>query len=242
MATGDYSYLRDLGYDTSFLERQRDKEMAELDKPELSLAEVNAAIKAGNTAPNVLKAWEYYYGAPYEGPTGGGYGYGGYGIGNGGLEENMNPLAGFGLPAGKWQEILGAAQGDQDKAMENLSYYWDVLTDEQRGILAQHAGFQSADLDRLGGASKIGLDTLQGYKDFYGNAPGQTGGEGGAKITYNDPKGQYMVDMTNNDPEKAEEYYKANWDKMDYYMRFRLLQNAGVDDETARLLASGGYV
>lgn len=70
MATGDYSYLRDLGLDTSYLEKQRDKEMAALDKPELSLAEVNAAIKAGNTAPNVLKAWEYYYGAPYEGPTG----------------------------------------------------------------------------------------------------------------------------------------------------------------------------
>ena len=94
MATGDYSYLRDLGYDTSFLERQRDKEMAELDKPELSLAEVNAAIKAGNTAPNVLKAWEYYYGAPYEGATGGYGGYGGYGGGEGNGDEKTT-LADF---------------------------------------------------------------------------------------------------------------------------------------------------
>lgn len=98
--------------------------------------------------------------------TGGGYGGGGYDLSGGG-NENENPLAGFGLPAGKWREILGDAQGDKDKAMANLSYYWDVLTDEQRGILAQHAGFQSADLDRLGGASKIGLDVLKGYKDFY---------------------------------------------------------------------------
>jgi hypothetical protein len=38
-------------------------------KPKLTAAQVNAAIKAGNTTPDVLAAYEYYYGEPYSGDT-----------------------------------------------------------------------------------------------------------------------------------------------------------------------------
>lgn len=40
-------------------------------KPTLTAAQVNEAIKNGNLAPNVLSAYEYYYGVPYGGSGGG---------------------------------------------------------------------------------------------------------------------------------------------------------------------------
>ena len=49
----------------------------EPEKPELTVAQVNAAIKNGVLTDKVLAAYEYYYGAPYEGVGSGSAGSGG---------------------------------------------------------------------------------------------------------------------------------------------------------------------
>ncbi|MBO7670384.1 MAG: hypothetical protein J6S60_07315 [Oscillospiraceae bacterium] len=162
MATGDYSYLRDLGYDTSYLEKQRNKDMAELDKPLLSLSEVNAAIKAGNTAPNVLKAWEYYYGAPYSGPTGG---YGGGGGGNYTLKGDDVSLPPVGstidlsTDVGKKVAAIPGAIGDY------LSR-WDDMDAETRYMALVTSGVDTGDALRISGSgdrwqAQMALESIQ---------------------------------------------------------------------------------
>lgn len=49
------------GYSTEYADALRGQS-----KPTLTLAQVEAAIKAGNLSPNVLSAYEYYYGRPYQ--------------------------------------------------------------------------------------------------------------------------------------------------------------------------------
>lgn len=56
--------LEAAGYSTEYADALRGQS-----KPTLTLAQVEAAIKAGNTAPNVLSAYEYYYGRPYQAPA-----------------------------------------------------------------------------------------------------------------------------------------------------------------------------
>lgn len=140
MATGDYSYLRDLGLDTSYLEKQRDKEMADLDKPLLSLAEVNAAIKTGNLAPNVLSAWEYYYGAPYSAgaAAGGGYvggGGGGAPNGNGGGEITYNTAIG--------EDMVERSKDDPNAAYNYLMGNWDSLNYQMKFLLMRNMGISA---------------------------------------------------------------------------------------------------
>ena len=84
-------------------------------KPVLTLAQMEAAIEAGNLSPNVLAAYEYYYGEPYGG--------------TGGASSGMNESQ-FGQEARVIMQYLG--QGMDDRATDRLNYIWDNLSKDQR--------------------------------------------------------------------------------------------------------------
>ena len=82
---GDWSGLEALGVRVD--ERMKNA-------PALTLAQVNEAVRSSNLAPNVLSAWEYYYGAPYAAADTSGAGGGGGKAGGGGKdggEETSDP-------------------------------------------------------------------------------------------------------------------------------------------------------
>lgn len=60
---------------TAAQQAAQEKAAAASAKPVLTAAQVNEAIKNGNLAPNVLSAYEYYYGVPYEQPAAAASGY-----------------------------------------------------------------------------------------------------------------------------------------------------------------------
>lgn len=85
-AVGDFSGYRDLGYTDAQIESLRRQYAADqlaaaagyrgtggggeketTYKPTLTVSQVDSAIEKGNLSPNVLAAYEYYYGAPYGG-------------------------------------------------------------------------------------------------------------------------------------------------------------------------------
>jgi len=87
-------------------------------KPVLTLAQMEAAIEAGNLSPNVLAAYEYYYGEPYGG--------------TGGASSGMNESQ-FGQEARVIMQYLG--QGMDDRATDRLNYIWDSLSKDQQAQL-----------------------------------------------------------------------------------------------------------
>lgn len=93
-------------------------------KPNLTAAQVNEALKNGILSPTVLSAYEYYYGVPYGGAGGGSTG---------------TSAGGGKTPAGTTQGSPGATQGALD--WENRDSYGSVPTTVTRDpIPGQAAG------------------------------------------------------------------------------------------------------
>ena len=147
------------GYDGAYLytvadavRRAEEKTAAASAKPVLTAAQVNEAIKNGNLAPNVLSAYEYYYGVPYEQPAAAASGYtggvydnteaaktGNNGNGSGtmstvqlaeGIKNYMNAVAGVVDPATAAREY---AYNYVDKGMIDADVAAAVVADILKG-------------------------------------------------------------------------------------------------------------
>lgn len=229
---GDFSLYEELGLNKDQVGNMKaawDKTNAPAtaeQKPKLTAAQADAAIKEGITTPEVIAAYEYYYGAGAlgNGPKlmmGGGTGDGGEAL----LDDTGNPVVGNDgkTPVTTEDEALYKKVWDAvmsvDKSAVRDRYSKALLSPTQWAADAQ--GYR----DYKEYLTDFVREFVPDFEGFGGTKQGQTGGTTGstASAKYNEAKGfvdeiasrygvdQVMEDFAEKPDELTEEEFRALW-------------------------------
>lgn len=132
----DESLISQSGYTTGELTalEQYYAQQAGVGKPTLTASDVDRAIRAGNLTPNVLSAYEYYYGIPYSssGVSSGVNAMGGVYSGGGPKYDN-------GSLTTKQVKALQIFLNDRDELELPTDGFWDANSQSATGMSADEA-------------------------------------------------------------------------------------------------------
>ena len=184
-------------------------------EPQFTASQGLDLIKSGVTDPNVLAAYEYWFGAPYSGQLGGGGGRG-YGLPVADLptsEDNPSMLS-----QEQWDNLFQSVHtGDPNEnraaARAALNQYAPYLNTYQKTTLAHLAGIDAEALEAAGGVDAMGIDTITDLTNMLypyeeQQTPNMQFGSGVHAKQFNDVMGQIQRDINSKNYTDAE--YRLN--------------------------------